>query len=302
MSKENLHRLSETFAKMREMYRVIDSRTASAGGFRTDMRTHAETLELAIHDIREAHTLLNPLSETGASIPHSHLELARGLLKQTIAKMRSSMDPDRVLRVHDRMAIMDDMTNFVAEQRLKPRGNTSIPGSSPPGLDDPSGEGESLVRGASSDGKVCFSDVSEEEELSPFESDDKSPKKRTSTRELLGLSNTSEVTWRGGAIFKGNGKRITRDGPNLVITDSGLPPSPTSSPPVKPTRRRTVMQSDSLAGRLATVLAAEQSQATTTTRPRTNRARKTKTTSGISAKKRKAPTRKLASPSAGETA
>ncbi|CDF36389.1 unnamed protein product [Chondrus crispus] len=300
MSKENLYRLGETFAKMRDMYRVIDSRTASSGGFRTDMRSYAETLELAIHDIREAQTLLNPLNETGASVPHSHLELARDLLKQTITTMRSSMDPDRVLRVHDRMAIYDDMTNFVAEQRLKPRGSSAASGSSLPGLEGPGadavgGPGE----GIKNDAKRSLSDLSGEEEPSPFESDDQSPKKQATSRKRLSMSNSSEVTWRGQAMFKGNGKRITRDGPHLVITDSGLPPSPAISPRVKPARRRTVMHSDSLAGRLAT---AEQSQNTTTTRARATRARKTRATTTVSAKKRKPTSRKLASPTAGETA
>lgn len=292
MSKENLHRLTETFAKMREMYRVIDARTAAAGGFRTDMRKHAETLELAIHDIREVHTLLNPLKETGASIPHAHLELARELMRETIVKMRSSMDPDRVLRVNDRMAIIDDMTNFVAEQRLKPRaGSTS--GSSPrgygygygydDGLDEPDGLGD----GVKAEGEV---------EPSPFEADDVSPRKRASSRRGRVLM-SSEVTWRGGAIFKGNGKKITRDGPNLVITDSGMS---MPSQPAKRARRRTVVHSDSLAGRLAT---AEQSQGGAARSARTTRARKQKTSTTTSVKKRKTTSRKLASPSsAGEAA
>lgn len=299
VARENIHRLSETFAKMREMYRVIDSRAAATGGFRTDMRAHAETLELAIHDIREAQTLLNPLSETGASIPQSHLELARELLKQTITNIRSSMDPDRVLRVHDRMAIIDDMTNFVQEQRLKPRGG-SISGNS---SSSPSGSGDSSAETSTQLDSEKLARDKTEEEPSPFDSDDDAPKKRASTRRRLSMSNSSEVTWRGGTMFKGNGKRITRDGPHLVIADSDSSPSlmPTS-PPVKPTRRRTVMHSDTLAGRLATVLADEQSRATTTRGSRTPRARKAKTTTAVSAKKRKPSGRKLASPSAGETA
>lgn len=301
VARENLHRLSETFAKMREMYRVIDSRASVMGGFRTDMRAHAETLELAIHDIREVQTLLGPLNETGASVPRAHLQLARELLSETIARMRSSMDPDRVLRVNDRVAIMDDMLSFVTQERLKPRMGSRK-------ASDGSDDEDALRLGDLVDG--------EEEELdSAFESSDEGlPKGKTSSRRRTSMS--SEVTWRGGPFFKGNGKKITRDGPNIVIMDSGSPTLLPSSPPaMSRSRRRTVSQSDSLAGKLATAFATEQGTngssrssrstrggSSTHTRNGSTTTRKTKSAATTSTKKRKSSARKLASPSAGETA
>lgn len=303
VARENLHRLSETFAKMREMYRVIDSRTSAMGGFRTDMRVHAETLELAIHDIREVQTLLGPLNETGASIPRAHLHLAREFLSQTIARMRSSMDPDRVLRVNDRVAIMDDMLSFVTQERLKPRKTGSRKAS------DGSDDEEGLRLGDLVSGEEEALDLGFES------SDDGWSKGKISSRRRTSMS--SEVTWRGGPFFKGNGKKITRDGPNIVIMDSGSPTLLPSSPPaINRSRRRTVSQSDSLAGRLATAFATEQrtngsngsSRSTTgggspQTRNESTAPRKTKSAAATtSTKKRKSSARKLASPSAGETA
>lgn len=224
VSKENLHRLSETFAKMREMYRVIDARTSVTGGFRTDMRAHAETLELGIHDIREVHTLLSPLMEGGGSVERRDLELARNLLRETIVRIRSSMDPDRILRVHDRMAIMEDMIKFVAQERLKPRDR---------GGEDGGG------RGGKEETGPRLGDLVAEESVES--------RRRATT---MGGGRTSEVKWDVGPLFEGNGKRIARDGPNLVITDSGMTPR-NSTRSLKTSRRRTVSQSDSLAGRLA---------------------------------------------------
>lgn len=205
MSKENLYRLDETFAKMREMYRVIDSRAAASGGFRTDMRQHAETLELAIHDVREVQTLLSPLREGGGSVRQADLEIVGELLAGTIGRMRRSMDPDRVLRVHDRMAIVDDMVNFVNEQRLRRRQSGGSLEGGGDGLDGRDGEmvetGEKEeIDDGGEEGSVIW----------------KGSRRRTSTNMM-----TSEVTWRGGTMFKGNGKKITRDGPNLIILDSG---------------------------------------------------------------------------------
>lgn len=288
ISKENLHRLNETFAKMTEMYRVIDSRTSSLGGFRRDMRTHAETLELAIHDIREVQTLLSPLNETGGSIPQAHLELARELLVSTITKMRSSMDPDRVLRVHDRMAIIDDMISFVSDLDSREAG----PGSNPP--DDPSDP-------PSEDGEDEDVDLfSDETDAVLLDEKNNRPKKRRQTRKKPTSFVASEVTWRGGTIFKGNGKKITRDGPHLVIADSTAPPPPSSNQRRSQPGRRTVANSDTLAGSLATALTSNQppSQfALPTTAPRATRTRSAplrKTRPTPSSKKRKPATRKLA--------
>eukprot|EP00178_Gracilaria_changii_P016303 TRINITY_DN462_c0_g1_i1.p1 TRINITY_DN462_c0_g1~~TRINITY_DN462_c0_g1_i1.p1 ORF type:complete len:598 (-),score=99.70 TRINITY_DN462_c0_g1_i1:4826-6583(-) len=291
VAKQNLDRLNETFAKMREMYRVIHSNTSAAGGFRTDMRKHAETLEVAIHHIREVHTLLGPLNETGASVPHAHLELALEHLTSAIRAMRSSMDPDRVLRTHDRMAIIEDMINFVAEQKGAPHSTSSNSGGSDGGHNQ-----HEFYAGQNDD--VSFFDSAA----------GKSPDKRKSpTRMTTAMIN--EVTWRGGQMFKGNGKKIARDGPNIIIADSAAPMA--SSPPHKssPTRtRRTAAHSDTLAGALARSLVSNNAPKPRTPtanpgpRSRTSTTRKTQTRASTSSKKRRPSARKFASPSQSESA
>lgn len=264
LSKENLHRLDETFAKMREMYRIIDSRAAASGGFRTDMRTHAETLEMAIHGVREVQTLLSPLREFGTSVPHAQLELASDLLTSSIFNMRASMDPDRVLRVHDRLAIVDDMASFMYKQRVQPRGSGGAEGSS---SDEDTDGGDSFEADGWLDGPL-----------------------RAPGRPRIDMS-TSEVTWQGSAIFKGNGKRITRDGPNLVITDSGPPPLVNAQVKRTRARRRTAAQSDSLAGRLGGALVSDQVHVTAARpgRPRTTvNTPRTRSATSAPAKGRKA--------------
>lgn len=167
VSRENLHRLNETSAKMREMYRLIDAKSVGDGvgmsvgigdnissggigtngvgcgvggfggvggnvrfgnetglgagfGFQSDMRSHAEMLELAIQDVREVQRLLAPLlTDAGSSVPRNHLAHARSLLEDTVTRIRTSMDPDRILRVHDRLAIIDDLTSFIEQEARK---------------------------------------------------------------------------------------------------------------------------------------------------------------------------------------
>ncbi|PXF42381.1 hypothetical protein BWQ96_07901 [Gracilariopsis chorda] len=292
VAKENLDRLNETFAKMREMYRVIDSRTSTTGGFRTDMRNHAETLELAIHHIREVHTLLGPLNETGASVPHGHLELAYELLTNAIRTMRSSMDPDRVLRTHDRMAIIEDMVTYVAEYKSDPNSPESW-GSS--------GSGGESDEAASSD----------QDDVSLFDTTSNRPpnKKKPPTRMTTAMIN--EVTWRGGQMFKGNGKKIARDGPNIIIAADTASPAVTSGASRKSsqTTRRTAAHSDTLAGALARSLVSNKPPRRSNSRSTNNNpasrsrstARKTQTRASTSSKKRKPSVRKLASPSHGDS-
>jgi DUF218 domain len=114
LARENIARLSETFAKMRDMFRVVDpTRALSHGGFGVDMRDYTETLELAIHRVREAHTILIPLDDPCASVSRSDLELAKTLLTQVVHDMRSSLDPDRPLRVSDHYDIVDELAEYV---------------------------------------------------------------------------------------------------------------------------------------------------------------------------------------------
>lgn len=326
ISKENLHRLSETFAKIREMYRVIDSRSPAAGGFRTDMRSHAETLELAIHNVREVHTLLSPLQEVGSSVSRSNLEVAHQLLKGTIADMRSSMDPDRALRLHDRISIVDDMLHFMQEQAaIKAAAAQSDP--------------LSLRRAAPAQTHNVPYHLARSE-FDTFPNASQARRRR---------DHATEVTWQGRVSFEGNGKKISRDGPNLVITDSSAPhvvqssrtsskssspssssteasasPSPAAAAaaatPTRRTRthRRPTGEAEALSGSLGGSLASSQPVPQPTTRAAsssssrrrssstTRKPRQSSTSSSSTAastpKKRKSPTRKLTAPSSGDTA
>lgn len=214
VSRENLHRLNETFAKIREMYRVIDARVAAPGGFCTNMRTHAEMLELAIHDIREVQTLLNPLLEVGASIPREHLEQARKLLKVSTARMRSTMDPDRVLLVHDRLAIIDDLMQFRIEEKRNQAGD--VDNSSVHSVD----ETPLLLEKQTNIPENNFSEL-EQVSTPTFDTTFTGSESNGSKMRRRVVSN--EVTWHGSTNFEGNGKKIARDGPTLVIMDSSIP-------------------------------------------------------------------------------
>lgn len=289
VARENLHRLNETFAKMREMYRVIDSRTSSIGSFRTDMRSHAESLELAIHNVREVQTLLNPLNEIGASVPKSHLQMSRDLLTTTIAKMRTSMDPDRVLRVHDRMAILDGLAAFVEDQQTKIGDSVT---SSEPNEDPDHDESDLLVSDASDPTLFASSD--------DFDYTSRRPVRKT-TRML------SEISWQGGTPFKGNGKKITRDGPNLVIIDSNASavPPPTSTPR-RTRRRQAAPDAKSLTPiSLTPTKSARQPSSRTSSqgsRTRASTTRKSRATTTTTPRKRKSAPRKVASKSTSEKA
>lgn len=283
ISRENLHRLNETFAKMREMYRVIGARTTTRGGFRTDMRKHAETLEMAIHDMREVQTLLSPLQEVGSSVPRADLAVARNLLANTISKMRSSMDPDRVLRVHDRLAIVDDMVQFVASEC---ESQTSLP---PPN--------DVLDSDLPSLGDLQYS--------SEFDESDRRRKARNSNR-IQKTTMPNEVTWRGGVNFQGNGKKIARDGPNVVIiTESAAPIAKTTS--AKRGRSRRVAAACVDGEAVAGSFGAQMTQTGSRSGPAASTGRgragsKTQQTSTATKKRKTAKPRKLATPSGAESA
>lgn len=187
IAQENLARLRETFAKMRDMYRVIDSRAAS--GFRTDMRRHAETLELAIHRVREVATALSPLSVDGEAVPGDDLKLAQRLLMAAVRDIRESMDPDRVLLVADRVAVVEDMASYAAKAR----------GKRAAGEDDPAKD----ARQTDPASKVAAHLL---------------PKQRRARRAAPDYA-SSELAGHSGATFAGNGKRIAREGPNVVVLD-----------------------------------------------------------------------------------
>lgn len=295
VSRENLHRLNETFAKMREMYRVIDARTVGDGGFQSDMRSHAETLELAIHNVREVQTLLNPLlNDLGSSVPRADLELARKLLETTISTMRSSMDPDRVLRVHDRLAIIEDMTHFMHHEGRHV--STALPLSIP-----------------STDNTVSRSDTIRDATDNSYQSefdesdcsDDEARQSRMRNRVM-----SNEVTWKGGAMFEGNGKRIALDGPNVVITDSRAPPVFSSTPPKKRSQSRRVTtrpEDEGTSGGNGLSNSHSISKGTSRSIPPNgtgrgrSAARKTRQTSASVKKRKSSTSRKLTAPSVGDS-
>lgn len=124
-ARENIARLNETFGKMRDMFRIVDSiRADSHRGFRVDMRAHSETLELAIHRVREAHTLIRPLADPPSTVSRSDLVHAQALLSDAVQDMRNSLDPDRPLRIADHVDILDELTAFVQKHGGLVRANT----------------------------------------------------------------------------------------------------------------------------------------------------------------------------------
>lgn len=209
MAKENLHRLQETFAKMRDMYRVIDGKNLS--GFRTNMRNHAETLELAIHRVREVNTILLPLQEDGVNISGEDLGLAQRLLMTVVRDIRQSMDPDRVLVLTDRVAVANDLTAYLARHRPSDGSDD----------DDDNDDGD----GGSGGGKKQQIDIMYAEPNAAGDSNDTGSSGNEGGRKRKGGGNskktkfTSELAGHEGVRFAGNGKRIARDGPNIVVLD-----------------------------------------------------------------------------------
>jgi len=212
MAKENLHRLQETFAKMRDMYRVIDGKNRP--GFRTNMRKHAETLELAIHRVREVNTILLPLQEDGVNISTEDLELAQRLLMTVVRDIRESMDPDRVLVVTDRVAVANDLTAYIARECPSDEDDGDNDGDGGPGTGD--GKKDSNI-------DIIFAE--------PDAESSQGGRNKGGPRRMDGHSKknkfTSELAGHEGVRFAGNGKRIGRDGPNLVVLDensnNGMP-------------------------------------------------------------------------------
>ncbi len=196
VAKENLYRLQETFAKMRDMFRVIDSRSMS--GFRTDMRKHAETLELAIHRVRELNTILLPMQKDGVTVSKDDMQLAQRLLMTVVRDLRESMDPDRVLSISDRVAVANDMAEYLAPETSRRHGR---------------GDNETELQ---------MSNGFQKNNAPLGHGDNADTSRLNGSSELLEMNSgaqRSELVGHGGARFAGNGKRISRDGPNIVILD-----------------------------------------------------------------------------------
>lgn len=116
-ARENTARLNATSAKMRDMFRVVDpTRALVRGGFRADMRSYSETLERAIHAVREVQELVAPLIDPCGSAPPQDLERAEELLTHAVLDMREQLDPDRVFRIADHIDVVDDLSAFVEMQ------------------------------------------------------------------------------------------------------------------------------------------------------------------------------------------
>lgn len=218
VAKENLHRLQETFAKMREMYRVIDARSLS--GFKTDMRKHAETVELSIHRVREVNTILLPMHEDGGNVSKEDLQLAQRLLLTVVRDIRESMDPDRVLFVSDRLAVANDIASHIKSNRGTKDGGGDGGKSTDDTEDDDDDTGSNLSGGVETEGSGKTRQKSKSNQVQRQERSEM----KNGRSELAGDSElppyvTSELAGHGGARFAGNGKRIARDGPNVVVVE-----------------------------------------------------------------------------------
>lgn len=204
MAKENVHRLQETFAKLSDMYRVIDSRSYS--GFRTDMRKHAETLELAIHRVREVHTTLLPLQKDGVTVSRADMELSLRLLMSVVRDIRESMDPDRVLLLGDRIAVVEDMAHFVSRENRRRSSKKRE-------IDDVGG-----AQGSDNNKQWGNSNTTNNAIDVPYEEDEFFDAEFGDGRRRK-TSMVSELASNSRKVFAGNGKRIARDGPNVVVLD-----------------------------------------------------------------------------------
>jgi len=86
-SQENLSRLNNLAAKLREMYRL-------SCGFNMDMRSHSEILEKAITSIRAIQTIVAPVVDGLESFDETRLKHAYRNLSRVTRQIRSEMDPD----------------------------------------------------------------------------------------------------------------------------------------------------------------------------------------------------------------
>jgi len=89
MAPENVHRLSDTLSRLREL-----SHATMAIGRRG---RRAETLDGAVMSLRSVQNYLAPLRTPGGSPSRRHLHAARELLADVIGRLRSELDPDMSL-------------------------------------------------------------------------------------------------------------------------------------------------------------------------------------------------------------
>ena len=89
MAPENVHRLSDTLSRLREL-----SHATMAIGRRG---RRAETLDGVVMSLRSVQNYLAPLRTPGGSPSRRHLHAARELLADVIGRLRSELDPDMSL-------------------------------------------------------------------------------------------------------------------------------------------------------------------------------------------------------------
>lgn len=89
MAPENVHRLSDTLLRLREL-----SHATMAIGRRG---RRAETLDAVVMSLRSVQNYLAPLRTPGASPSRRHMSEARELLAEAIGRLRSELDPDMSL-------------------------------------------------------------------------------------------------------------------------------------------------------------------------------------------------------------
>jgi len=118
---ENLVRLRQVSAKLREMTRLIQSPKAIAaeGGFKKDMREQCEVLEASCHAMREVQQRLSPLVESSQELSSRELERCRLLLSGAIQNIQTKLDPDTGLALNDIAAIAEEVGTYETSEREK---------------------------------------------------------------------------------------------------------------------------------------------------------------------------------------
>lgn len=118
MAPENVHRLSDTLLRLREL-----SHATMAIGRRG---RRAETLDAVVMSLRSVQNYLAPLRTPGASPSRRHLHDARELLAEAIGRLRSELDPDMSL-------------DAVTARQMLAEARAAVEVSSPPTSESPCG-------------------------------------------------------------------------------------------------------------------------------------------------------------------
>jgi len=102
LNEENLKRLNNVAAKLREMYRL-------SCGFNMDMRSHSMTLETAITSIRAVQTIVAPVIDRLESLDTTRLKHAYRNLTRVTRQIQNDMDPDHPISNSIRDEFLQDI-------------------------------------------------------------------------------------------------------------------------------------------------------------------------------------------------